>query len=127
MKNKIFITVFIIVYLGQFFFCIFFRIESWPFSDYSMYRSHTHPKRVKVYIPYFKLSDGSYIPPVLNNKIVLSINKVHFHKAYRKYDSADYDRYINALLKSNSMKKSIEKNEKIKSLSHSIYHNESKI
>lgn len=112
MKNKTLISIFIVIYLGQFFFCIFFRIESWPFSDYRVYPFHNHPKHIKAYIPYFKLSDGSYIPPILNNKFVYYIEKSYFQKAYLKYNPVDYKRYISALLKSNSMKKALKRMKK---------------
>ena len=109
MTNKAFIAVFIVLYLGSFFYVIFFRIESWPFSDYRVYSHHTHPKRIKTYIPYFRLSDGSYVPPIVNNKIILLIDKPHFQKAYLKYNSSDYDTYINKLLKSKTMRQAVKR------------------
>jgi len=103
MTNKIFATVFIVIYLGQFFFCMFFRIESWPFSDYKVFQRSAHPQSAKVYIPCFKLPDGAYIQAIINNQIVFDINALYFNKAsmkYFKHNSPDYEKYISKLIKS---------------------------
>ena len=104
MMNKNLSIVFIVIFLGSFFFCTFLRIESWPFSDYRIFAKHSHPKLVEVYVPYFELSDGSYIPPIIQKKSVLHIDRSHFHIAYKKYSSLDYYRYINKLLQSKEMR-----------------------
>ena len=99
--------VFITIYLGQFFFCTFWRIESWPFSDYRIFQKDSHPKLVNTYSPYLKLSNGSYVS-IIKEKLFY-INNNHFVTATDKYKPLDYEKYINNLIHSKGMKQAVDK------------------
>ena len=104
MHKKGIVVLFITVYLGQFFFVTFWRIESWPFSDYRIFEKTSHPQIVKVYSPYFELSDGSYIS-IIQEKI--HVNKNHFHTANTKYKPSDHEKYIQKLIHSKEITQAI--------------------
>ena len=108
LKNILY-TVFIIVYLGSFFFCIFFQIESWPFSDYRLFPHKSHPNRVHVYLPYFQLSNGQFFDPLKNRH--LSLDRSYFNKVFR-FKSLAIEPYIRNLIQSKKMEKAIKKMER---------------
>ncbi len=115
--------VFIVIYLGVLLFCIFLRVESWPFSDYRFYAYDHHPRYVRAVIPYFKLSDGSYFNPGTTNFIPYAhvyytslfdlgaeltpfIDRIYFSYVFLS-DSSDKNRYVNKILKSELMQKTV--------------------
>ena len=119
--NKGFSVVFIFAYLGISFFCIFERIHAWPFSDYSAYQYYYHPKYVTLYIPYLKLSDGSYVPPDITEfnvntllgfffksaKLTPFISKAYFFDVFFSHEYQD--RYMDKTLKSKFMREIVKR------------------
>ncbi len=106
--NKTVAIFFICFYLGSLFFCIFLRIESWPFSDYRVYARSIHPESVKAHIPYFKLSDGSYFDPRMT-EFDPYMDIMYFSHIFLLSDSPDKDWYVNRMLKSRSLKRAVRK------------------
>ena len=86
-------------YLGVLFFCIFARIESWPFSDYRVFQHHNHPEHVSIHAPFFKLSNGEYFNPGTRN-FYLHIDRAYFTQAFTKMDPQVREKYLISLAKS---------------------------
>ena len=115
--NKVFVSVFIAIYLSALFFCIFKRINAWPLSDYRAYQNHADPQYTRLYLPYFKLSDGSYFRLDMtkfdaatnlgglfkSKKITPFINQSYFFFVFIQHDLKSQNRYIDKVLKSQFM------------------------
>lgn len=103
---KFFRWSFIIGYIGILLFCIFNRIESWPFSDYRLFSGSQYPQDVEIYAPYFELSNGKYFNPG-TKKLYLHIDRDYFNNIFYEFESKDVDKYIKQLILSKPMQKVI--------------------
>ncbi len=92
-------TAFIALYIFQAFFCIFARIESWPFSDYQVFKDNSHPSWVKAYAPWLKLQSGRYFNPA-SKDIYYHIDRSFFHMSFIKMPPEDRETYLSRLAKS---------------------------
>ena len=99
---------FLIFYLGGLFFCIFARIESWPFSDYRLFSRHNHPKHISIHAPFFKLSNGEYFNPGTRN-FYLHIDRGYFTWAFTKQDPQVREKYLISLAESKRVRRLAEK------------------
>ena len=96
------------IYIGVLFFCIFARIESWPFSDYRVFMYNNHPERIVYYAPFFKLSSGEYFNPG-TRKFYFQFERVYFHTALRKMDPPTLERYLISTAKSEKVQRFVER------------------
>ena len=96
---RYFPVIFSIVYIFSLFFCIFARIESWPFSDYRVFEGAYYPKDLVVRAPYFKLSNGEYFNPS-TKEFYIWINRVYFHLAPLKLKPNEWEAYLKKLVRS---------------------------
>ena len=103
-RMKPFQTVFIIIYVGSLFFCIFTHIESWPFSDYRVFPKAFYPKDISLRIPYFKLSSGEYFNPSTKWQS-LGFDKNYFFKSFRELKPDDLESYLKDLSDSKAVKR----------------------
>ena len=94
-----FYTAFIALYIFQAFFCIFARIESWPFSDYGVFENNLHPRHVKAYAPWFKLQNGRYFNPA-SKDLYYHTDRSFFHMSFIKMLPEDREQYLSRLAKS---------------------------
>ncbi len=100
---KPFQIVFSVLYIGSLFFCIFARIESWPFSDYGVFQNANYPKNISVRVPYFKLSNGEYFDPF--KKRYFGFDREYFDQAIHELKPDELDSYLKKLIKSKAVKK----------------------
>ena len=98
-----FYTALIVVYIGTGFFCVFARIESWPFSDYRVFENNLHPGYLRAYAPWLKLSNGEYFNPGTKD-IYYNIDRPYFHEAFRKMPASDLEKYLSSLAKSKKIR-----------------------
>ena len=106
--KKIFNRFFIIIYIGVLFFCIFARVESWPFSDYRLFAGSSYPQNITIYVPYFELLDGQYFNPG-TKKIFLNIDRDYFDESFQMSQNDDLKRYMKGLVHSARVKDVINK------------------
>lgn len=105
---RYFPVIFSIVYIFSLFFCVFARIESWPFSDYRVYEGAYYPQDLVVRVPYFKLSNGEYFNPSTKESY-LWIDRVYFHLAPLKLKPSEWESYLHKLVRSEKIRKFTQK------------------
>ena len=96
--------IFIIIYISSLFFCIFARIESWPFSDYRVFEGAYYPEELIVRMPYFKLSNGEYFNPG-TKEFFLHTDRPYFDKAFRELKPDELESYLKQLILSKAVKR----------------------
>ena len=99
---------FLLTYLGVLFFCIFARIESWPFSDYRVFAYHNHPEHISLYTPFFKLSNGEYFNPG-TREFYLHIDRAYFTLSFKKMDPPTLEQYLTSTAKSKQVRRLVKK------------------
>ena len=92
------------IYIGVLFFCIFARIESWPFSDYRVFKRNHHPKYLISHVPWLKLSDGEYFNPS-TREFYFHIDRPYFDEALRMMDPQTLERYLTSIAESKRLEK----------------------
>ena len=107
---------FIVFYLTALLFGVFARIESWPFSNFTMFSWRMRPEMVKMYAPFFQLADGRNLS--LRQKrfcrgpeFCFGVELYYFDTVFRRghiFSGREREEYVKKLLNAKTMQAGIE-------------------